>query len=313
MTVHAVTPNPAVDITYRVPAARFHTVNRVEAVAERPGGKGVNVARLLAARGADVAAYGFLGGLSGRRLSNLLTDIAPGVEQRWTGTESETRRTIAVVDDEDTTMYNEPGRPVSDEEWARLTQAVASAAHPGDTVTISGSLPPQTDSARLAELVAAARERGATVIVDTSGPALLAAARAGAHVLKPNRDELVEVTGSRSVAEGIAALLEQGCAAVVASLGPDGLLLGTDEGLTTATLGRSLQGNPTGAGDAVVAALAHALAGESQNDLSATLKGALTSAVGWSAAAVLAPVAGEIDLTITDGLVAEATTKEWAC
>lgn len=310
MTIHCITPNPAVDVTYRVDAIAVHAVNRVTEVTERPGGKGVNVARLLAARGADVAAYGFLGGHSGELLTDLLQDLQPAIQQRWTTSQAETRRTIAVVDDADTTMFNEPGRPVTSVDWERLTATVDSQCRPGDVVTISGSLPTTSDPEQLAQLVARTRGRGATVIVDTSGSGLLAAAAAGAHVVKPNQHELLEVTGTSDVRAGITTLLDAGCHAVVASLGADGLILGTRDRTLTAALGRTLHGNPTGAGDALVAALAAGLATAATRDLATALAGALPNAVAWSAAAVLSPVAGEIDHAQADQLAHEVTTKE---
>ena len=42
-----VTLNPALDITYRVDSVVPHATHRVRQVAERPGGKGVNVANLV--------------------------------------------------------------------------------------------------------------------------------------------------------------------------------------------------------------------------------------------------------------------------
>lgn len=61
-----VTLNTAVDITYRVRALRPHSSHRVSEVTERPGGKGLNVARVLAALGHRVTVTGFSGGVTGR-------------------------------------------------------------------------------------------------------------------------------------------------------------------------------------------------------------------------------------------------------
>jgi 1-phosphofructokinase family hexose kinase len=308
MTVHCVTPNPALDVTYRVTALEVHATNRVSEVTERPGGKGVNVARVLAQRGADVAVYGFLGGRTGARLAELLAELAPGIAQRWTEVAGETRRTVAVVDASDTTMFNEAGAPVADDDWDRLVADVAARCRPGDVVTVSGSLPAGSAPEQLARLVTAARRAGAVVVADTSGPALIAAARAGADVLKPNLHELLDATGERSVPVAVAALRASGAGAVVVSRGEEGLLLGLEGRTVQARLGRVLQGNPTGAGDALVAALASALA--APGGPSARLVGALPHAVAWSAAAVLSPVAGEVDESTVAALLQEVEVKE---
>lgn len=310
-TIHCVTPNPALDITYRLPAVELHQVNRVRQVTDRPGGKGVNVARLVSAHGHRTASYGFLGGAPGEQLRELLATLDPAIDQRWTATQAQTRLTIAVVDEHDTTMFNEPGRPVTDTDWDQLTDTLADSCCPGDVVTISGSLPDGSQPAQLATLVTRAKSKGAVVIVDTSGPGLLAAAQAGADVLKPNQHELLEVTGTSDVQAGITSLLAAGAGAVVASLGADGLILGTEHRTLQASLGRTLVGNPTGAGDALVGALAAGLNDQQPTDLAVGLAVALPSAVAWSAAAVLAPVAGEIDADTADLLTTHVTTKEF--
>lgn len=261
MTVHAVTPHPALDVTYSL--ARpvvVHGVNRVAAVTSRPGGKGVNVARLVAAADGDVAVYGFLGGRTGDQMRADLERISPSIVQRWTSVDTETRRTVAVVDGSDTTMFNEPGANQPAEAWRRLAEELLSHAEPGDIVTISGSLPHPEEPDHLATLVRELRERGAVVVVDTSGPALLAAADAGADLVKPNRDELVEALGCKDLDEGIAHLLERGVGAVLTSLGAEGMRLNTPNIFCTARLSVPVAGNPTGAGDSVVAAIAVALA-----------------------------------------------------
>ena len=70
-----VTLNTALDITYRVPSLRAGASHRVSEVLERPGGKGVNVARVLAALGHEVTVTGFSGGPTGRVLRDRLTEV----------------------------------------------------------------------------------------------------------------------------------------------------------------------------------------------------------------------------------------------
>ena len=64
----AVTPNPALDVTYRIPALRAGEVHRVRDVLVRAGGKGINVARVLRQLGEPCAALGLGGGPDGGRL-----------------------------------------------------------------------------------------------------------------------------------------------------------------------------------------------------------------------------------------------------
>jgi fructose-1-phosphate kinase PfkB-like protein len=85
-------------------------------------------------------------------------------------------------------------------------------------------------------------------------------------------------------------LLDAGAGLVLVSLGADGMLAVPRAGDPLhARLDRPLRGNATGAGDAAVAAVATLLS--SGVDDPALL---LRRATAWSAAAVLAPLAGEL-------------------
>ncbi|WP_323189373.1 PfkB family carbohydrate kinase [Kitasatospora sp. NBC_00240] len=133
---------------------------------------------------------------------------------------------------------------------------------------------------------------GAVTVLDTSGPPLLAALGAGPHVVKPNAAELAAVTGQTDTAVAAAGLRALGARAVVASSGPDGLHAITADGSWQARPPALLSGNPTGAGDACVAALAAGLA------TGAPWPEVLREAVALSAAAVPCPVAGDFDAEI---------------
>jgi tagatose 6-phosphate kinase len=88
--------NPALDITYDVPAVDWSGVNRPTAVHVRPGGKGLNVARTLRALGADVLVLGLAGGSTGTGVAAALGEL--GVPGAFTRIGGETRRTFTVVD-----------------------------------------------------------------------------------------------------------------------------------------------------------------------------------------------------------------------
>ncbi len=295
-----VTPNPAVDVTYHLPHLVTGQMNRVVSVARRPGGKGVNVASVLAQLGHRPVVSGFLGGASGEWLTSTLTGA--GIAQRWAAIDGETRSTTTLVDEVSTTLLNEPGPQVGDDDWTRLETLVCGAVGAGDTVVLSGSCPPGTRPEHVRRFIEAVRSRGAAALVDTSGPLLLTAAEAGADLLKPNREELLEATGAHDVLEGARTLLDLGAGTVAVSLGSEGLIVVTREPGTfrawQAAPVEVVNGNATGAGDAAVAALALGLrdiaGGAAPRD---ALPAALTEAVALSAAAVLAPVAGVVDLS----------------
>jgi len=308
-----VTPNPAVDVTYRVSEQRIGETQRVLEVQRRPGGKGLNVGRVLAATGVPTRAVLPLGGDGGRWIAHALDDL--GLVHTDVAVRGETRTTVTVVDDlAHPTMFGEPGPVLSPDEWDTVTAAVetlvdgdAAGAPPAAALVVSGSLPRDTDPAVVARWVTAARHRGVLSVVDCSGTALLTAASAGATVCKPNREELLEATGTDDERSGALRLLGLGATVVVVSRGSDGIAAHTAEHVLEVPAVPGVSGNPTGAGDAATAGLVGVLvevlvgAGLPAPDGSvpapddATLLRALRSAAAHGAAAVLQPVAGAVD------------------
>lgn len=314
-----VTPNPAVDVTYRVAEQRIGETQRVLEVQRRPGGKGLNVGRVLAATGVPTHAVLPLGGDGGHWIAHALDGL--GLAHTDVAVRGETRTTVTVVDDlAHPTMFGEPGPVLSPGEWDTVTTAVETLldgdvgdtrgtadAPPAAALVVSGSLPRDTDPTVVARWVTAARRRGVLSVVDCSGTALLAAASAGATVCKPNREELLEATGTDDERSGTLRLLGLGATVVVVSRGSDGIAAHTAEHVLEVPAVPGVSGNPTGAGDAATAGLVGVLVdvlvgagllgpdGGVPAPDDATLFRALRSAAAHGAAAVLQPVAGVVD------------------
>ncbi|MFB6642660.1 1-phosphofructokinase family hexose kinase [Streptomyces chartreusis] len=285
-----VTLNTALDITYRVRALRPHASHRVSEVTERPGGKGLNVARVLAALGHEVTVTGFTGGATGRMVQERLTGV-PGVVDALLPVSGSTRRTIAVVDERtgDTTQLNEPGPTVTPAEWSAFQEAYDDLVASASVVALCGSLPPGVPVGAYAGLVRSAKAAEVPVLLDTSGEALRRGVAARPDIIKPNADELAELTGSHDPLRATQDARRRGARTVVASLGESGLLAVTPEGRWQATPPTRLHGNPTGAGDAAVAGLLSGLVEK------LPWPDRLTRATALSAATVVSPTAGEFD------------------
>lgn len=278
--------SPALDLTYRVDGLSVGGTNRVREVAERPGGKAINVARLLQALGTEVHVHTSAGGDTGVGLAAGLVEL--GIPHTLVATTVPTRRTTAIVDDLTgaVTMLSEPA--VLDD-WAAFVAPVAALITAADVVVLSGSLPSGAPADGWAQLITAARAQRRRVIVDSSGPALEAALAAGPTVIKPNADELRDLTHERDPLRAAVSLAERWATTVVASTGAEGLVAAGTQGVWRARPSRALAGNPTGAGDAVVAGLARGLLGGSD------WPAVLADCVALASAAVLSPCAGEID------------------
>ncbi|WP_395292588.1 1-phosphofructokinase family hexose kinase [Kitasatospora hibisci] len=287
-----VTPNPALDVTYAVPALRPHTTHRVDAVHEQAGGKGVNVARVLHTLGRPTTALLPLGGPTGDVVRAELDRSGLPYLSVPLRSRAATRRTVTVVDEADATVLNEPGPELTAEDWAAVLAGAAGLLPAARALVLSGSLPRGLHPGAYGDLVRLAHRHGVPVVLDAGGAALTEALAARPTLVKPNAAELRDATGIADPLAAARVLADGGARAVVASLGPAGLLAVTPGGAWHAGLpeGRAVRGgNPTGAGDAAVAALAAALAGGSPWPQT------LAEAVALSAAAVRAPYAGHFD------------------
>ncbi len=181
---------------------------------------------------------------------------------------------------------------MSSDAWAAFREHYADLIGRASVVVLSGSLPAGVPCDAYADLIEIARRHGVPSILDTSGPALAAGLAAGPDVIKPNAAELAYVSDPLPRT------------AIVVSRGPQGLLAHTPEGTYAARPPRHIAGNPTGAGDACVAALARGLRN------STAWPDLLADAVALSAAAVAVPVAGAFDPDLYARLRAEVTVEK---
>ncbi len=193
-----VTPNAAVDKTYRIENFALDRVNRPSQATTVAGGKGINVARVYQTLGGQAITTGFLGGENGRIVSRALD--GEHIAQDFVQTGGETRVCIAVIDPLSGTQteINETGPTVQAVQVSELLECAR--RHLSQTrftfVVLSGSLPPGAPSSLYAELIEIARQHGVPAVLDSSGDALREGLRAGPWMVKPNQAELEAVLES---------------------------------------------------------------------------------------------------------------------
>jgi tagatose 6-phosphate kinase len=307
----AVSLNPALDVTHHVPGVDWSGVNRPRQVTVAPGGKALNVARTLRALGSDVLVIGLAGGVTGEGVSTGLDEA--GVASRFAPIAGETRRTFAVVDtrSHDTALFNEPGPTVSGGEYEAFLALYEESLAWCSAVVLSGSLPPGLPQDTYAGLAARAAAARVPAVLDAEGPALRHGAAGGPAIAKPNLAELAAAVGRplaglTAAAAAATELQAAGARAVVVSLGRDGLLAVTGDGTWHAAPPGRVAGNPTGAGDAVVAGLAHGLV------LGRPWAERLRHAAALGTAAVAAPAAGQFAVADYEHALARTQVTRWA-
>lgn len=261
--IYTVTLNPALDKTVEIPGMALDTVNRITEMRTDPGGKGINVSKVIAKLGGESCAVGILGGGSGKMLEKLLEN--ENFTTRFRFVEGQTRTNLKIIDRErhTNTDINEPGLTVTDADLDALLRELLAELRPGDIVVLAGSLPKGAPQDTYRSWTAACKKAGARVFLDADGALLAEGIKAAPHLIKPNDGELSRLAGKKLetleelTAEG-RKLLERGIERVVISLGGRGALY-LRKGSTIYAEGlRVPVGSTVGAGDSVVAALAYA-------------------------------------------------------
>jgi 1-phosphofructokinase family hexose kinase len=190
-----VTLNTAIDKTLAVPNFRLGRRHRTVEQTTMPGGKGVNVARVLKTLGAPVIATGLAGGATGTRLVEQLTQLS--VLSDFVRIREESRTNTAVIDPTtgEQTEINERGPAVSEQEIELFIDKLLYLAKGASMCVFAGSLPRNVDVDVYAGLIRELKRLGVVTMVDTDGDPLRRAVRAEPDVISPNVLEAEELVG----------------------------------------------------------------------------------------------------------------------
>jgi 6-phosphofructokinase 2 len=259
------TLNPALDIAADAnEVVHTHKVRMHHEHAD-PGGGGVNVARVIHELGGDVVAIVAAGGASGRVLEEMLDEA--GVARRSVVIKGQTRVSLNVQDNKSGLEYRfvPEGPTLSEAEFAACLAAVED--EPGDWLIASGSLPHGVPTDAYAQMARIAARKGQRFVVDTSGQALAAAlAQGGCELIKPSLGELGSLVGRElkdptEQGREAMALVRRGAARIVAlTLGAEGAVMATPDGILRMAAMDEPMHTSVGAGDAFLAAATLALA-----------------------------------------------------
>lgn len=252
--IYTVTLNPSIDFIVHVDHLAIGALNKMTQDFKLPGGKGINVSRILKRINVDSTALGFVGGFTGTFISDWLTKEA--IDHQFTSVTDDTRINIKLKSGEETEI-NGLGPAISESEIANL-KAKFSQLKPDDIVILSGSKPAGLAADFYEDLIELVQNAGADFVIDTTGAELFAALPAHPLLIKPNNHELAELyqTSFSSIEDILPygqKMLQDGAKNVIVSLGGDGALLFSGEKIyRTNVLKRPLK-NSVGAGDSMIA------------------------------------------------------------
>lgn len=252
--IYTVTLNPSIDYIVEVDDVRLGDLNRMKRDLKLPGGKGINVSRVLNQLEVPNKAVGFLGGFTGRYIEEWLREEK--ISSDFVFVTDDTRINIKLKHGEETEI-NGIGPVISDTEANLLLQKFANL-NAEDTVILSGSVPPSLGADFYDKLISVCKQCGAEFVIDTTGAALQKALAHKPLLVKPNHHELAELFGVtiNSKDEIITygrKLLEAGAQHVLVSMAGEGALFITDNGVYHANAPKGQVKNSVGAGDSMIA------------------------------------------------------------
>lgn len=252
--IYTVTLNPSIDFIVRLDALEIGAVNRMESDDKFSGGKGINVSRILQRLGYDSTATGFMGGFTGRFVTEGL--VAEGIKTKFVQVDQDTRINVKIKADHETEI-NGTGPIITDKQLAELEELLSQVT-PEDVVVFAGSAPSNLGNQVYNRLIPLVKNAGAQVVCDFEGQTLLDSLAYQPLLVKPNNHELaaifdVELNGIDDVERYARQILAKGAQNVIVSMAGDGALLVTPGAAYFAKPIRGQVKNSVGAGDSMVA------------------------------------------------------------
>lgn len=233
-----VTLNPSVDQTLFVDSLEIGDTNRILEVQTDVGGKGLNLSRVAVELGANSVATGFLGGSTEGYIKRVLVD--EGILCEFVHIEGETRTNISVEQKNGgpPTTLNAKGPSISRMQWEKFLSTYTTLVPQAEWVAICGSMPPGIPKDGYFQLVKIAKESKIKVLLDADGEAMKLGLEAKPDLIKPNMKEAgrllgTEINGTDEAARAAVQLHEElgQNSTVVISMGEDGAIMSSPEGL----------------------------------------------------------------------------------
>lgn len=261
-----ITMDPSVDIAYSMNHLNMYAVNRVDNVFKTPGGKGLNVTRVLAQIGDNVQATGLLGGELGDFLEAGLDNLY--IKHSFYKISGEIRNCIAILHEGKQTEIFEQGPEITDTEAEEFLVHFKTLIPSEGVVVISGSLPKGISPDYYSKMVTICEDASIPVVVDCSGVVLEKVLNGPNKptVIKPNIEELsqllgVEVSDNTEILKSVLTdNLFKGVEWVIVSLGANGAFAKHWNKFYKVNIPKIDVVNPVGSGDSTVAGIASSLA-----------------------------------------------------
>lgn len=251
--IYTVTFNPSVDYIVRLEKLEEGELNRSTQTEKFPGGKGINVSRIVREHGKETMALGFIGGFTGDFIKNELDQRE--IKHDFVQVDGDTRINVKLKTAKETEI-NASGPVIKERHIQELMQKLDRLT-PEDHVVFAGSVPAGHDDL-YKRLVAHLHDRTVPFTIDAEGAQLTSTLPFKPYLIKPNQFELEGITHQslKTVDELVIAaknLIAQGAVNVLVTLGKEGALFVNEEHQYKIDSPTGQLVNSVGAGDSTVA------------------------------------------------------------
>jgi 1-phosphofructokinase len=252
--IYTLTLNPSVDYIVQLEDVKIGELNRSENEAKLPGGKGINVSRVLKGMGVTSKALGFIGGFTGNYVENYLRNEK--IETDFIRVKDDTRINIKLKTEKETEI-NAKGPVISEKDFQDLKEKIKLLTDK-DLLVLAGSIPATMPKTTYEELVKICSENGTEFVVDAEGDLLKKVLPYKPFLIKPNHHELgelfdTEIASSEKAIEYGKKLVDMGAQNVIVSLAEKGAVFINKEVALVADVPKGEVKSSVGAGDSMVA------------------------------------------------------------
>lgn len=254
--IYTVTFNPALDYVVRVKDFTAGTVNRTYSEQIFYGGKGINVAGILANLGLETTALGFIAGFTGDEIERGVKKM--GFSSDFIRVKEGMSRINVKLKSNEESEINGMGPVITQEDTEKLFFKL-DQLQKGDVLVLSGSIPSSMDDRIYEKIMARLEEKEIRIVVDAEKGLLLNVLKYHPFLIKPNNHELGDMLGvtlhsEKEIEEYAKRLQDMGARNVLVSMAGDGALLVTeDKTVYQQGVARGTVKNSVGAGDSMVA------------------------------------------------------------
>ena len=234
--IYTVTLNPSIDLFVELNELNLGQRNNILSERTVPGGKALNVSRILSSLRIPTVATGFVGGYQGDFIKEWLKN--EDITADFVTMSSENRTNIKIFENKRETVINFPGRKISSKEVDELLYYL-SRVREGDVLIFGGSVPPMEENHSediYDRLVSVAKSNNAQFVADVPSQYLMNMVKEKPLLIKPNGEDISRIFGveikdrSDYIPYG-KKLREMGAENVIISYGAQGSMLFTEDGI----------------------------------------------------------------------------------